>query len=191
MKTGIVIAMHGMPPKDFPSSDLREFFMLHGQHQSAPNSLSCAAKQRYLRLHEAMRNWPRSPGNDPFYTAATELALLLKEELGCPIHVGFNEFCAPALDKAFESAAAQDPARILIVTPMMTRGGEHAEVDIPEAIDRARQRFPKIDFIYCWPFDYHDVAHFLAGQIHRFLDTSTAKKHATVKDKRRSSAGNA
>jgi sirohydrochlorin cobaltochelatase len=184
MKTSIVIAMHGMPPKDFPFSDLREFFMLHSQQQSARNSLSDAAKLRYLQLHEAMRNWPRSPDNDPFHAAATELALLLEEELSCPVHVGFNEFCAPPLDKAFASAAAQDPARILIVTPMMTRGGEHAEVDIPEAIDRARQRFPKIHFIYCWPFDYHDVAHFLAGQIHRFLDTSVRKKSVAVKNRK-------
>jgi sirohydrochlorin cobaltochelatase len=184
----IVIAMHGMPPKDFPSSDLREFFLLHGQLQSAPGSLSDAPKRRYLQLHEKMRNWPRSPENDPFNAAATELALLIREELSCPVHVGFNEFCAPSLDEAITSAASRDPLRILIVTPMLTRGGEHAEIDIPDAIDRARKRYPNIHFVYCWPFDHRDVAHFLAGQIHRFFDSPAGKKSVAIKKGDTSSA---
>jgi sirohydrochlorin cobaltochelatase len=165
----IIIAMHGMPPKDFPRKDLREFFMLHSNIGSAPNPLSDAQRQRYLQLHHKMRNWPRNQENDPFHAAATELTLLLKEELECPIQVGFNEFCAPTIDEAISSATTGDPARVLIVTPMMTRGGEHAEADIPAAINRARERFPNIHFTYCWPFDSHDVAHFLAAQIRRFL----------------------
>ena len=168
----IVIAMHGMPPKGFPQKDLREFFMLHGNIGTAPNSLSDTQRQRYLQLHDKMRNWPRNQKNDPFHATSKELALLLKEELKCPIHVGFNEFCAPTIDEAITSAATGDPANILIVTPMMTRGGEHAEVDIPAAINRARERFPNIHFTYCWPFDSHDIAHFLATQIQRFLGSS-------------------
>jgi sirohydrochlorin cobaltochelatase len=169
MHTAVVIAMHGTPPKDFPQEDLREFFMLYGRMQIGPNSLSDAQRQRYLQLHGKMRNWPRTPENDPFHTAATELGTLLKKELTCPIFVAFNEFCAPSIDEAIASAAAGNSSRILIVTPMLTRGGEHAEADIPTAIESARERFPNIHFTYCWPFDSNDIAHFLATQIHRFL----------------------
>jgi len=180
MKTVIVIAMHGMPPKDFPSSDLREFFTLHARLEGTPSSLPDELKQRYLQLHKKMRNWPRSRDNDPFHTAATDLASLLKEEVGCPVHVGFNEFCAPSLDDAIASAATSKPDRIVIVTPMMTRGGEHAEVDIPNAIGHARKRFPNIHFVYCWPFDPQDVALFLARQIQHLLDSSAVKESAAM-----------
>jgi sirohydrochlorin cobaltochelatase len=171
--TAVVVVMHGNPPRDFPQGDLREFFMLYGRIESAPSSLSDGQRQRYLELHDKMRCWPRTPENDPFHAAATELGALLRKELTCPIIVGFNEFCAPSVDEAIESAAACDPARILVVTPMLTRGGGHAEEDIPVAIDRARERFPKVHFIYCWPFDSHDIAHFLATQIHRFLNQNS------------------
>jgi hypothetical protein len=33
-----------------------------------------------------------------------------------------------------------------------TWGGEHAEQDMPEALDRARKRHPKEKIIYVWPF---------------------------------------
>jgi sirohydrochlorin cobaltochelatase len=170
----VVLAMHGMPPKDFPRTDLQEFFMLHTSLGSTPSSLSNEERQRYTRLHDKMRNWPRHPDNDPFNAAATELALLLKKELSCPVYVGYNEFCAPNLDEAIAFAVAADAAHIIVATPMMTRGGEHAEIDISAAIDRARARFPNVRFTYCWPFDSNDVAHFLAGQIHHFLTPKSA-----------------
>jgi sirohydrochlorin ferrochelatase len=74
---------------------------------------------------------------------------------------------------------------------MLTRGGGHAEIDIPDAIDRARKRFPNIHFVYCWSFDHRDVAHFLAGQIHRFFDSSAGKKSVVVKRRETSSASKA
>ena len=48
---------------------------------------------------------------------------------------------------------------------MMTRGGEHSEKDIPEAIERARKKYPKPKFSYVWPFNISKVATFLAEQI--------------------------
>jgi sirohydrochlorin cobaltochelatase len=52
---------------------------------------------------------------------------------------------------------------------MMTPGGEHAEADIPESIQRVRERHPEMEFIYAWPFGTDEVARFLAAQIDRFL----------------------
>jgi len=48
---------------------------------------------------------------------------------------------------------------------MLTRGGGHAEEDIPAAIDRARARFPGVPFVYAWPHDTVDVARFLAQRL--------------------------
>jgi len=190
--TAIVIAMHGMPPKDFPRGDLSEFFTLHGRIQSAPNSLSDTQKTRYTQLHDEMRNWPRTPENDPFHAAAKEISSLLREKLDYPVHVGYNEFCAPSMDEAFASAAAGVPTRILVVTPMLTRGGDHAELDIPAAIKRAQERFPNINFTYCWPFGTHYIASFLAAQVRRFLPKNSTRrsvnpKHKVGVDEKRSS----
>jgi sirohydrochlorin cobaltochelatase len=54
---------------------------------------------------------------------------------------------------------------------MMTRGGEHAERDIPAAIDRAQNRHPAVAFQYIWPFDAAQIARFLASQIHQANQT--------------------
>ena len=51
---------------------------------------------------------------------------------------------------------------------MMTRSGEHSEVDIPTAIKRIESRNPDVSIEYIWPFDSAQVAQFLAAQITHF-----------------------
>jgi sirohydrochlorin cobaltochelatase len=55
--------------------------------------------------------------------------------------------------------------KIIVTTTMMTRGGEHAERDIPQALSRARQKHPGVEIIYAWPFETTGIARFLAGHI--------------------------
>jgi hypothetical protein len=52
---------------------------------------------------------------------------------------------------------------------MMTRGGEHSAMEIPEAIRRVQKKFPRQKIVYAWPFPTEDIARFLASQITRFL----------------------
>ena len=86
--------------------------------------------------------------------------------------MGFNEFCAPTLDEALDAAASQGVERVVVVTPMMTRGGEHAEEDIPGAIEDARERHPATDLVYAWPFDTLEVANFLGEQVRRLIEAA-------------------
>ena len=65
MKSVIVLAMHGMPPKDFPSDEKQELMRLRTQVQSDPK-----LKKRHDELDAKMRNWSRSKDNDPFFTAS-------------------------------------------------------------------------------------------------------------------------
>ena len=88
---------------------------------------------------------------------------------GCEVILGFNEFCAPTLDEALDQVAGQGAARVVVITPMVTRGGEHSEKDIPEAVRQARERHPGVEFCYAWPLDLDAVAQFLAGQAARFM----------------------
>jgi sirohydrochlorin ferrochelatase len=57
---------------------------------------------------------------------------------------------------------------------MMTRGGEHSEIEIPQAVKAAQKKYPQTSFIYIWPFDTEEVAEFLSSQI---------KKHLELKEK--------
>ena len=167
MKTIIVLAMHGAPPKDFPRQKLGEFFSLHMQleHGMVSPERRSALEQRCAELERALHGWPRTKENDPFYAASRRLAHALSSTTGLPVVLGFNEFCAPGLDDALDEAVARGGERVIVVTPMMTPGGEHAEIDIPATIEGARGRYPNVDFRYAWPFETKDVAELLAAQV--------------------------
>lgn len=164
----IVLAMHGAPPRDFPAGEMAEFFGLHARiEQGGVAALPPPARARAEELDRRVRNWPRTRDNDPFWAASHELAAALHALAGCPVLVAFNEFCAPDLESVFHAAAAEGPDRVIVVTPMLTRGGGHAELEIPEAIARAQAAHPHVPFVYAWPYDTADVARFLAGQVSR------------------------
>jgi sirohydrochlorin cobaltochelatase len=54
------------------------------------------------------------------------------------------------------------------VPSMLTPGGSHSEIEIPESLDRLRRRFPHVEIRYAWPFDLPAVATMLASQLQRF-----------------------
>jgi sirohydrochlorin cobaltochelatase len=122
-------------------------------------------QQQYEELDRKMRSWARTHENDPYSFASNEIADALSNQTSYRVVVGFNEFCSPSLDEAFEEAAKVNPEEIIVITPMMTRGGEHSEKDIPEAIERAKKNNPSINFSYIWPFNTNKIAAFLAEQI--------------------------
>jgi sirohydrochlorin cobaltochelatase len=169
MKIVIVLAMHGMPPNDFPQKETLDYFMLHSRLENMPGPPPPQMQQQYEELDRKMRNWPRTQQNDPYSFASKEISKALYSQTGYPVSVGYNEFCSPTLDEAFAAAMIMNPEKIIVITPMMTKGGEHSEKDIPEAIDRAKKLNPNIEFKYVWPFDMKEIAAFLAGQIKKFL----------------------
>lgn len=147
---------------------LEELFNLHARLEHAQGRDSLALRECYDQLDAKMRAWRRTPKNDPFYAGSLEIANRLREVTQQEVILGFNEFCAPSLDETFEQAMESSPAKIIVVTPMMTRGGEHSEVDIPAMIQRAEARYPDVAIDYIWPFDPSQVARFLAAQIGHF-----------------------
>ncbi|MGD0159943.1 MAG: CbiX/SirB N-terminal domain-containing protein [Candidatus Bathyarchaeia archaeon] len=112
-----------------------------------------------------MHTWPRTAQNDPFHAGSQVLSAQLGEVTGHEVILGFNEFCAPTLDDALGQAIARGAEKVIVVTPMMTRGGEHAEVDIPAAVKAAQARHPEIPIVYAWPFKVSETANFLASHI--------------------------
>ena len=137
MKTVIVMAVHGAPPNDFPREELREFFTLHSRLEASAVSHSPALESRYEELENKLKTWPRTPQNDPYHAASYELARKLSEETGVEVVVGFNEFCAPGIEYVLDGAVDGGAGRVIVITTMLTRGGEHAERDISRAVSRA------------------------------------------------------
>jgi sirohydrochlorin cobaltochelatase len=169
MSIAVVLAMHGIPPRDFPKGEMMELFGLHHRLSQASESERNALKSRHDQLEARMRNWPRTAENDPFHAASLEIARALEEILESDAFIGFNEFCAPTIEEAIGEAASQRPSKIIVTTPMMTRGGEHSEKDIPQAIQRAQKLYPDVEIVYAWPYEISDVAGFLSKHIKRFI----------------------
>ncbi len=167
MQTVIVLAMHGVPPADFPRPELEEFFAIHARLEHA-DTTDRHGLERYRELETRLRSWPRTEENDPYHAASLKLGRALSSAAGCDVFVGFNEFCAPGLDETLDRAVASGAGSVLVVTPMMTQGGEHSERDIPLAIGRARERHPGCRIVYAWPFPVADAAKFLAEQVRQF-----------------------
>jgi len=141
MKTMIVLAMHGVPPSDFPRGELMEYMALHTRYESS--SLDPISRSRYNALEVKMRTWPRNKQNDPFHAASMELASRLNKNCNLEVLVGFNEFCAPDIMQAIGQASQQGAEKVIVTAPMLTRGGEYAEKDIPEIIEKARFVSPR------------------------------------------------
>ncbi len=167
-KAVIVLAMHGAPPADFPQSERAEFMSLHGRIGHSHKTPEESLRLRYTELEKKMRAWPRNPHNDPFFAGSEELAERLSRQSGFRVILGFNEFCGPSLDEALDQAAAEAD-EVVVVTPMMTRGGGHSEADIPGAIERARTRHPGKRIVYAWPFAVEDVTRFLASHLKKYV----------------------
>lgn len=159
--------MHGVPPRDFPRREIAELMALGNrlEHGAVPPPERPAAEARFAELDAKVRGWPRSAENDTFYMASQELAAELALATGSEVVLGFNEFCSPAVPAALDRAAATDAERIVVITPMLTPGGEHAEVEIPAQVEDARGRHPDVQFVYAWPYAMADVAAFLAQRI--------------------------
>ncbi len=169
MTTSILLAMHGATPNDFPEEARVAYFRLRAQLKSSALPDRPAVQAAHDQLDAKIRAWPRTARNDPFHAGSQALAEALRQASGCPVVVGFNEFCAPDLDRALDRAAALSAPTIMVVTPMMTVGGGHAEGDLPEAIYRAQKRHPHRTIRYAWPFPTTEIARFLAEQIRLFV----------------------
>jgi sirohydrochlorin cobaltochelatase len=169
MKTAVVLAMHGVPPNDFPRHEMTELMGLDARLARVSGAEREVMERRHAELDARVRAWPRTAQNDPYHAASWEMAARISRITGLAVVVGFNEFCAPSLHEALDQAASLGVDRVVVITPMMTRGGGHAEEDIPAAMQAARERHSGATFVFAWPFVDSDVAELMAKQISRFM----------------------
>jgi sirohydrochlorin cobaltochelatase len=117
-------------------------------------------------LDEEIRAWPRSKDTDP-YAAGFEALVQAIRAQAAGLHVAhaYNEFCGPSLESCANALVAQGARIIDVVPSMLTPGGVHAEVEIPETIEALRALHPGVVFRYAWPFDLKQVASLLLGHL--------------------------
>ena len=116
MKSVVVLAMHGAPPKDVPRLQVALSVGLHMWLEHAAGPFRRLIERYHDRLDARIRTWPRTAENAPFHAASQALATRLGQELGLEVIMGYNEFCAPSLDEALaagdEGFRARSVARL-------------------------------------------------------------------------------
>lgn len=165
-KKGVVLVGHGGIPKDCPQDLVTKLKRLEAQRRAA----KLPPSQEEMDLDRTIRRWPRTDATDPYRSGLEAVASELRPLLdGILFAVAYNEFCAPTLEEAVEDLIQQGASQITVTTTMVTPGGSHSEVEIPEILAQLRLRHPGIELRYAWPFDLHQIAETLLQQVRRFL----------------------
>jgi sirohydrochlorin cobaltochelatase len=161
----VVLVGHGGVPRDYPRDRLLRLRGLEARRRTsgAPPSAEEAALDLELRL------WPRTSATDPYQAGLQRVAAQLRPRLApMRLELAYNEFCAPTLAEAVRGLAADGVTDIVAVPSMVTPGGVHTELDIPETLEALRAEFPGLDIRYAWPFPAEHLATFLAEHLRQF-----------------------
>ena len=136
--TGVVLVAHGDVPHDFITKNI-------GVMQEA--------EKHAHHWSEMVKQWPRSEENDPNYYDTIVLKVKLRELFWpVPLEVGYMEFASPDIDEAFEKLLVTGPKKVIISGGTAFFGrSSHSLLDIPEAIDRLKARYPGVDIVYAHP----------------------------------------
>jgi sirohydrochlorin cobaltochelatase len=164
-KEAVLLIGHGGTASDTPRALVSELKRLEGERQARKEP---GMSPREAALDKQVRDWPRTPETDPYKYGVEAIASALAPKLdGRRVVVAYNEFCAPSVEDAIEALAGEGCERILLISTMFTRGGIHAEFEIPAIVIEARKKHPRMSIEYAWPFDPVLIADFLAAQIAR------------------------
>ena len=162
---GVILVGHGGIPKGCPQEWVATLKRLEAQRRAA--KLPPSAEE--MELDAKIRRWPRTPETDPYQAGLEAVAQRLQSHLdGDLFALAYNEFCAPTLEESVAQLIAKGATHIIVTTTVVTPGGSHSEVEIPEILNHLRLRYPTVEVRYAWPFDLQQVAQTLAQQIRRF-----------------------
>jgi sirohydrochlorin cobaltochelatase len=84
------------------------------------------------------------------------------------LKLAYLEFSAPTLPEAIEDLRQTGILTVLVIPSMMTPGGVHSEVDIPQIVEQLQTAYPEMTLRYAWPFDVTKIAHLMADHVQQF-----------------------
>lgn len=161
----VILVGHGGLPRDCPREIIQQFKQLERERKGAGQPATVQEQE----LEKRIREWPRTPENDPYKAGLELLAERLEPLLeGAPLTLAYNEFCAPTIEDAVADLVTQGVKHISVVPTMLTPGGSHSEIEIPEILDDLRSRYPDLDLRYAWPTDLDLLAGMLADHLKKF-----------------------
>lgn len=168
-KEAVVLIGHGGTASDTPREIVGELKRLEAERQARRET---KMSSREAELDKKVRDWPRTPKTDPYKFGVEEIAKALAPKLGGrKLVVAYNEFCAPSVEDAIEGLVKEGFTRVSLVSTMFTRGGVHAEYELPRLVASEAKKHPGVVVEYAWPFNADFIAGFLAGQLARALPT--------------------
>lgn len=157
----VLLVGHGGVPSDFPRDSLARLKALEGRRRASGAPMSDEERA----LDRQIRDFPRTPRNDPYKAGIERIAAALAPKLGgASLALAYNEFCGPSLEDAVARAVESGAREITVIPSMLTPGGVHSEVEIPEAMESLRALYPGVTLRYAWPFDMDRVTDLLAAQ---------------------------
>jgi len=161
----VILVGHGGLPKDCPREIIQQFKQLERERKTSGKP----ATEQERDLEKRIREWPRTPENDPYKAGLEQLAGRLEPLLeGASLLLAYNEFCAPTVEDAVANLAKRGVTHITVVPTMLTPGGSHSEIEIPEILDDLRARHPALEIRYAWPTDLDLMARMLANHLKKF-----------------------
>jgi sirohydrochlorin cobaltochelatase len=163
----VVLVGHGAPANDCPADLVARWKRLEAERRRSQPSPSEPGEEERA-LDRRIREWPRTDDNDPYRAGLESLGARLAAALGEPVRVAYNEFCAPSLEEVVRASVAAGARVITVVPTMLTPGGVHSEIEIPEALASLRAAHPEVTIGYAWPFDEASLAAVLAAHVKRF-----------------------
>lgn len=159
----VILVGHGGVPKDFPKDLLGELQRLEKERLARGGK---EMSPREAELDQKIRRWPRTAQTDPYQAGMERLGEKLRQRLrGKEVVVAYNEFCAPSLEEAISEAASRGYSSVRVLTIMLTPGGYHSEVEIPQIARDMASRHPDVRIQYLWPYDLSEVAELLSKQL--------------------------
>ncbi len=164
-KTAFVLVGHGAVAKDCPRDLVRQLKALEGRRQAS----GAPPTPEEQALEDRIRHWPRTPATDPYGAGCERLLHALRPLLPeMPLKLAYLEFSAPTLEDVVAELQQTGVTTVLVAPSMMTPGGVHSEVDIPEIVDHLQTAYPEMTLRYAWPFDLTKIAQLLADHVQQF-----------------------
>jgi sirohydrochlorin cobaltochelatase len=169
MNQAILLIGHGSPAADTPRELIRELKKFEEERNREKRTTMSQAEKE---LDEKIRRWPRNANTDPYQKGLEAIGSSLKKRMPeWNVALAYNEFCAPSITEKVEALVGEGHRKIVFLTTMLTRGGIHAECEIPWEMKLLQDKYPEVKFSYTWPFNTDSVAEFLAGEAERHLST--------------------
>ncbi len=151
--------------KDCPRELVRQFKALEGRRHITGEPPTPEEQA----LEDRIRHWPRTPANDPYGAGCERLMTSLRPLLPeMTLKLAYLEFSAPTLEEVVAELRQSGVTTVLVIPSMMTPGGVHSEVDIPQLVDQLQAAYPEMTLRYAWPFDLTKIAQLMAEHVQQF-----------------------